>query len=896
MAIFRGAPADKPRQPEPPPEPESYQPELVAAPRPTGLEEARERALLDNHRQRADQEPANYYQPDEFEERANNADRRPVLNFIRERTIGAARKKADEKFVSPTAKRALVAIGMFLMPTIIGLLLMLLAIQAGGQLEHINRITNNIRFAGLHGEIRARSFHVAAVANEEIAKGTAAGNNLNRFSRTSLIRRALTMGWSRSGALKSLTEAGFELDIRTGWGARGYGEYLYGVHDTLGEFSGSRSPNDPDFVDVAERRLRTEGRGFRNALHIRQTVRHLQEITRWPWARFRGLIRDLGQSRALTPAAVRVAVNDNIIKTKKRLLARVNRPKSAIPGVEESVGGVHDDIRTGALQDSASIKDSLRSRLKKRLGGIRPPTGVVGLFQSLGVGAAVAEFLTYSCIFSDTADQIKHGFRSRIADSQDAATTIITSTSQIKSGETNLQVVSDLSKRFEGFENSAVYHSLVANKPLQQAQEAGFNFSPNFDNTRMFGVPVGKITGVLEALGKPADLVTKIVPWLECHHILNQKFQLTVLAIEAALLLKAAAAAVLAAPGGPAASTAAAAASAATDVAAAKAASLAVREASKRSVLKIAQKGVLVGVAIGFDYFVFDFLIPKITDNISGVEFTLITPETSTQQVSRSAPTLFGLDLFGGLFGRASAQSAENEHLVRGAQNFATVDYGMHYLKEQQGLLEGGSRRRVGDEVKLVTGRMDDHRSQFAKKGLFNNLFALDNPYSLASTLMIKSPGGLKEASQQVGSLLPNLLSLDLFGGLFGRASAQSISDEDLANLLYPGQTHVIGFSEDQIRGIGGFDFMENSAFVEANLDRLRDAHAACLTVDVADFMLWQVGIDNEYDPGCDSEEAQRYKLYYNDCVNIDQAAAEDLGRSSLFSTACQHLLPESSL
>ena len=876
MAIFRGAPADKPRQPEPPPEPENYQPELVAAPQPTGLEEARERALLDNHRQRADQEPADYYQPDEVEERANNADKRPVLNFIRERTIGAARKKADEKFVSPTAKRALVAIGMFLMPTIIGLLLMLLAIQAGGQLEHINRITNSIRFAGLQGEIRSRSFHVARVANAELSSGAVAARNLSYFSKTSLVRRALTMGWSNSRALQDLTDAGFELDIRPGWSYRGYKSYLHGVRhpDPNENMLDWRSPTDPDVSDVANRRVAALPNS--DAIHTRSTVNTLQRMSRFPFTRFRGLIRNLRNLDILTPREIGAAVNKNIIQGKRNLAARLNRPKSAIGGVNDSVDELYEDISQGRLQGSRSIKESLKSKLNRRIRGLRPPIGIVGGLRGVGVLAGVLEVLTYSCIFSDTSDQIEHGFRSRIADSQDAATTVITSASQIKSGETNLQVISDLSKRFEGFENSAVYHSLVANKPLQQVKGTGVDFSVNFDNAKVFGLSVSDI----HALAEVGSWFEKIVffllpiPGLNCGLILNQAFQVTITVINLATI------AFFLTPAGKA----------------AKASLKVATETAKTSAWRIALRTGVIGAGVSLDYFIFNFLIPEITDSISGVELTLTTPEASTQQVSRSAPTLFGLDLFGGLFGRVRAQSAENEHLVRGAQNFATVDYGMHYLKEQQGLLEGGSRREVAEEVKLVTERMDNYKSQFAKKGLFNNLFALDNPYSLASTLMIKSPRGLKEAGQQVGSLLPNLFSLDLFGGLFGKAKAQqSISDEDLANLLYPGQTHVIGFSEDQIRGTGGFGFIENSAFVEADPDRLRDAYGACLTVDVADFMLWQAGIDSEYDPGCDSEEAQRYKLYYNDCVNIEQAAAEDLGRSSLFSTACQRLLPAGS-
>ena len=440
--------------------------------------------------------------------------------------------------------------------------------------------------------------------------------------------------------------------------------------------------------------------------------------------------------------------------------------------------------------------------------------------------------MTYSCIFQEIESLIVEGFRARVGHSQDAAATVLTSASQIKSGEANLQVVADLSRRFEGFEQSAVYKGLVKSETAEAIRNSGNNFSVSFDNAEIFGRKVSTIKSIASKFA----VLSEVFEWLpflpECNTILTPAYQITTTVLELGATVV-----ISFFTGGV---------------------GYAVKQAAITAALAGAGRLVTHLTGLGIDELLFNHLIPKLAENASGVDFALSNGQ--------------------------------------GPRNFANVDYGAHYLKEQQALYEGGSLVQAEAEAARTASYMSELRTQFANKGLLNNLFALDNPFSLATTLAISGPDGRQGVGNQLASFLPGLLSFGPLRVVFSPAEAQATNSE-LADLLYPGQEYVIAFDGSEVNGLGDFEFLENAEFIESNLSGFRDEYGACLVVDLADFLMLQAGISNggydkDFEDKCNTAEARRYKMYYLDCITIEQVALTGAG-SSFFSTACQHLLPE---
>ena len=82
-------------------------------------------------------------------------------------------------------------------------------------------------------------------------------------------------------------------------------------------------------------------------------------------------------------------------------------------------------------------------------------------------------------------------------------------------------------------------------------------------------------------------------------------------------------------------------------------------------------------------------------------------------------------------------------------------------------------------------------------------------------------------------------------------------------------------------------------------MERLRQEYSACLGVTADEYLLSQAGVKlneygHEYYPDrCETVDARRYKMYYQDCVMIENIRLWGTNSSPMFSSRCDHLLPQ---
>ena len=909
MAIFRGTdkkPDERAPTPQPDPADGSPAPQVPLPrveesdvggryPQP-GRAAGEEQEQLDNYRHRASQEPADYYSP-----AGENSSPRFYGGQSGQRLAAKFGPKKSGGGQASSALGRKVAIGLisFLLPTLMGMIIYFLFLAAGGNLEHINRVTNAARFAGLHGEIRRRANHINKVYTLETVLNDGAGARaIARQQRTSLAKRLITGGWDADKARLTLLEHDIDIKYKRFQPGPGFFRRTIATVDYGDGPVDVRTQADVDRLHrTINRRLPSST--FPEWLHTQATARWVAKKSRQPFSRFRRTINRLrAGDLANEPGVVRRAITTSILNS--RAARRLVSFESAIGGgdVNRQAEVLTEEIRDGEIVDTKQARERLRQLHNSKFKN-HPIRNVL---KKVGDFALITELLTWSCMFNDLGEQIEGAFRLRVSSSQESASTLLTFTNQMKAGEAHPQVVSDFAKRFGGFEKAATYKALVSDLPF----EAEVDFSQAFSSTKVFGMSIAGIRSLAGTLGAPAGAVFALInsliggynflnpfstiPTISCRDFLNPVVQIGLAVIELIATLIPGIGAAKASIGG--------------------AAKIALKTGWQRILGRVA-----LGVgAVSLELFIFDHVVPIMMENISGVDTGLL-PGPEDIKLTSSA------SVFNGWGGSVNALSNKDTLYLdrdvneaafyQGAQNFATIDYGMHYLKEQRGLISGASRRSVAEETRRTVAYMDAYKSQFAQEGLFSNLFSLNNPFSIASTLAIKSPNHFGDASRQFAGVLTSLFGGRLFGGLFDSAQAQTLSQAELQQLLYPGQKWVTGFDQAELDGENGFDFLDNSQWVEENLDELRNDFADCLVIDVGSFLYSQTYEDGSdeankhYPPKCYRDVAElagkydrrdavkRFKIYLQDCVLIESILLEGTGHSPFFSDACEHLLPD---
>ncbi len=648
------------------------------------------------------------------------------------------------------------------------------------------------------------------------------------YQSSSVARRFLTGGFSAGEAIKSL---GLDGDFRVDTDIGLTGRRISSITDTrTGRvYDASNLADLQAWQDVADQRL--VGEAARGRFFTRRTTNYVFKRAALPFTRYQALISDLRSGAATTDVVKsRIAVQDlDVIEQKTRSVT--------VPaGGDEAVEEIQEAIRNGTDPDVAKANIARRLRASE---AIFSATSKASLATSIG---------TFTCVARSVAGQIEDAFRLRVEGSQSSAAKVKTLTSQRDAGNIHPAIIDEVSQDLSGFQNSATYKAGSG-----RADEISdiYDFSDRFSNVRVYGIPlsfvfqvsdfVDSVTGAqfLEAIPlvgeEVADFTGESVDQVCENVLLTTEGQIAIAGVEVVGTLVASFFSGGAAGG-------------ATQAARTTLTTFLSSVVSTRFIATTA-------TSIAFEQFFFSYLLPEIIDNTSGLE------------------TVF------------SANTGE--------QNYASIDYGMHYLKEADCLANGCSRLPVEEFIAGTEQTLALHRQEYSDQGLWSNIASTDNPYSVATDLAVNAPATISEGIQTTAATLGSLFNPGAYGSLLGLSSASAQSLD--ANLLIPGQTTSLGFSEDEINGTAeGFSHIENTEFVINNFDELSSAYAGCLNIDVVDYLLAEAGVDPDenYPEECDTERARRYKIYYQDCLAIEQVIASANEDSSFFNESCAHIAP----
>ena len=815
-----------------------------------------------------------------------------------------------------------------------------------GTLEHVSRTVIGLRFSRIHLAIGKRQAHIRGQLtimdglydNDVNRLKTVSNINVNSgsFRSSSLVARLFSL--DQVSVFKDLTAAGFELEFENKTlGNLGIRKNRLKTIKKGGQvIDVDRKTNSSlEILQTIEREVGPKtGDSLRNRIMARRQVAFLAQQVGLKFARTRQLINKIsqnqirpppGQSATLSADQVTTEVNQDMIAAKTDLRNRIN-PRlvfnaSGIKTTPEEIELYGQNWANQADNRPGSVDlDSIRPKMKTG-GFISRIAGGISSF-SLSVTAA-----TMFCTMYELSEVVRDMAQLKVNGQMEAAARLITLRSQARAGEMVAAVADDNSRRFEGFSQAPTY--LLATGALDQATldqavstgsietgADGFNLS-SYGIGSIFGVLargiVSFVDGLLEITGLFVDstfnwLFGDILKFFGvnikaplsgsiggiCQNFLSITGQLLATAVELFLGIK--------------------------SFGITAAASLGIR-GSLKAIWPALSRGVLVGGAIGvggaiaFDEFVDRFVLPESADILSGVS-TTISPEPGS-----------------------------------GVENYTLVDYGSEYLSLSQSLAEGGQPVSVSRAAGLTLAGLDQNRLAQKDRGLWANLFALDNPYSFRSGLMARLPD---YSNSRVGQTKTRQLA-DLGNWLLsfpGRLTAgvQANNQDKIARLLYPHQTETIGFDHlgsydsydadltywqtADVSSLPKFSFIANSLYVESNLNDFRteadqveldfrDKYGHCLTLTAADFLLDQVGITRlpanqhsseftiknflnpktdvdtagqslQYYPDiCQTEDAQRYMLYYQDCSHIDEFDFHSQNKSTLSSqSTCDQLRP----
>ena len=836
----------------------------------------------------------------------------PVSTLKRPGVSGGSQAAGGRKgFSGGFGNKQKMAAGLaaFFVPMLVGILLLLFALQAGLALEHIRRVSTGLRFGPMHLQLSRRFNHLRREYVRLADYSQSQRSSLAPYAETTLTSRLLGVDPDR--IYRSLDGKGYTMKYTT---LRG-GALITKGRRTLTAITG------PDGV---ERQIRTHEDALENLRQIRADFDD-NELGRFramrsafltakqinlPFLRFRLIIdgiRDgsLRNSIRGSPGQFfQQRLSEDLLEGKKRLLNRLPR----IPQVLERFGA--GDLVEEARKDLADSSLSAEGRLGKLRGFFDSRQAALAISSGVSIALAV---VTLACVVRELGVMIRDAFKMKVRGMQDSAAALLTTTSQIKAGDMEGEVVSDMTRRFEGFAVSANYQ--VGLEPQSAGPfvgRTGSDFSAELAPGSVFdGWAVEPILATSSSLS-PANFLETAIDFFKanagfladaidlipesvralastparaaaalasktfeevCERALDFKWQVATVIVEIVATIAA-----IVVTGG-----------------AAGAARLSAGQTAKevgRVLLRGAVAGYLAGVAL--DVLLFDYLLPGVVRDAAGGDTLITAPEDYPGSAGETA-SLIGGGLLPSLNTADTLNGASNnQRAANGARNYALVDYGMHYLSSSEALASGGSRLSAEEAVAQTQQYLAFQREQHADEGWWNNLVSLENPYSLASSWVVaaSTAGSWQQKGQTYFAQLLDGLSI------FQKAHAQAVANERIQEVLYPGQEWVISFDPGEVSGENAlFGHESNTAYVEGNLEDLRQRYGACIGLDASDFLLAQFGTGRdeygrEYYPGeCDEQEARRYKSYYQDCVLIENLRLWGSDHSSMFSSRCDHLL-----
>ena len=840
-------------------------------------QERLERKKLDRQRNlngRGKLQNANQSTPDK-------AEKQKISNLIPDK------KSTAKKLIASSAKsQAAIGLGLFIGPTLIGLLLWFILGQSGFVLEHISRITTGVRFGSLHLSLSKRFNHVRReYVRNSLYQDQLSTNQFARYSKTTLGSRLL--GVTPDNIYQHLNQKGYRFEYSR----------LAGSKITLGQ----RTLSKITYPDGTTRQIKSQA----DALQFLQDIGNNfddTETSRFratrasfllakqigiPFVRFRLLIDGLrsGQLRNSIRGSpqqfVRQRINEEMITIKRSLGQRIPLLGKSLGrfGLNEMTENISNNIKEDSLSRVKLDKElSLQLDNRRRV------------FAGAAKASLAIGLLTLVCVIRELGVVISEALKMKVRGLQDNATTLITTTSQMRAGDMDGHIVSDLSQRFDGFATSATYQVAANGQPASQYLGAqGSDWSQEFGaETAIGGLSVQGVSafnkifnpqqtaGLVEQYAKQASsfmggIISTLLnvagsgikltaDWFNksfdavCNLALNSVVQIATAAVEIVAIIVASMASFGLGAG----------ASAGAKVGTTQLIQAIVGRIGGRLLISVAG-----GVAL--DAFLFNVVLPDIVKSASGVDTALLAPSTND-------PTA-------------------------GSRNYAAVDYGMHYLKEGEALRLGGSRVPVASALAQTKTYLAQERQNYANQHFLANVASLDNPYSLVSKLAVSFNSTSSWKAQSQNYLSDNWKTTIASVGLQQAQNVATNQTEAELQLLYPGQKTTIGFNNQEVEGVEpGFNHIDNTIYVHDNLDYLKEEYSQCLGLSEVDFILTQQGVLNNrygrshYPESCDSQEARRFKLYYQDCVLIDGLNRWGSNTSPLTSSVCDDLLPQTTL
>ena len=807
-------------------------------------------------------------------------------------------------------KRVVAGLGFLLVPTLVGLFLLIFAIQAGLALEHVTRVTTGLRFGAMHYQLNRRFNHLR---QEFVRLGDYPGGSTSQvapYTRTTLTSRLL--GVHPDKILGTLRNKGWDLHYSYREGSattKGRWTLIRAVDPEGNTRSIRNSRQALDFIRQSRSAFdNTELGRFRA---IRSSFLLSKQIG-IPFLRFRVVIDELrvgslrNAIRGSPSNILEQRVTESMFSGKKRLLGklplightlkRFKADKLVEPAQKDIAKNIDSDTRMAKLR---SFFDGRQKVLK-----------------IASLGSITVATLSLACIVRELGVMIRDAFKMKVRGMQDSAATLMTTTSQIKAGDMEGEVISDMTRRFEGFELSASYQTGVQQRPVASvAGVEGSDFSRELSPGDVFngwsvksiskfggllnpanvvlaainylkanaGVLEGVVAGIQNIVGSPLRVAAKAVETAfreTCDLVLDAKVQIGIFVTEVVAVIIGT---ILS--GGI--------------VGGARLTGGQVVNQVLRTLATSYVIGAVAGVAL--DALLFDYLLPNVILSAGGADTILTAPEASFG--SPTAPASSSLVDFGAqlLNTSESPTGGISKRASNGARNYALVDYGMHYLSTSEALANGGSRLAADKALAQTQEFIAFQRQQYAEEGLVSNIASLENPHSLASSWVVahSSPGSWQQKTQYYFAGLLGRLGTTF--DIFQPASAQADDAAALQEILYPGQAWVIGFNQPEISGEDPlFAHETNTVYVEENIDWLQEEYSACLGLDTAEFLLDQLGTESDeygreyYPDKCDQEEARHYKTYYQDCTLIENLRLWKSNHSPMFSSRCDYLLSPS--
>ena len=789
-------------------------------------------------------------------------------------------------------KKVLASLGAIALPTLLIFSLVLLALQAGLTLEHINRVATGLRFGATHTQLAFRFNHLRREYVRHDIPNPAA-RNIAPYTRTTLGARLLDVAPDQ--IYRQLSNAGYELEFTLFKGhlvTKGH-RTLTGAVRPDGTRVDIKSTEDAlKFIDetgsVFNKVDPTRFRSSRASFLLGRQIGI-------PFLRHRLIIdglRDGSLKNAArgSPRYVGTQIQTRLQETKLHIAGK-------LPNLAKSINrfGLNETVEAAVDVETTPNKEVLiantQASLNQRQASLQLATKA----------AASVAIITLACVIREIGSMVSDAFKMKIRGLQDSAATLMTTASQVRAGDMSGEVVSDMTRRFDGFSASANYQVGIQQRPAAGLVGApGVDFSQEFSPEEVFngwavealmtfsnllnpaslagaindyvkahagalGWVIGKLGSLLKDEVSAAVSVLSETFEKACNLALNGTFQWALVGVEVVgtILLTLFS-------GGL---------------------TLGARQAVVE-VVKIVGKTLVLelGAGIALDILLFDHLLPNMVSSATGADTLLTLPDYAggpNQGVAALTTT-----------GNTSGNIRPAGY--NGARNYAIVDYGAHYLNMGEALGGGGSSLPISQAVDQTQAYLEQQRQEYADKGLLNNLFAFDNPYSLAASFVAAhhAGGGWQQKSQAyVAGLFRSLgSSLDF------TQTAHAAEDEQAAlqQILYPGQQTVVGFRTAEINGSDErFVHETNTRYVEQNMRHLRPTYSLCLGVTADEYLLAQADIGpneygHEYYPEiCETIEARRYKMYYQDCVMIENIRLWGTNSSPMFSSHCDHLLPQ---